>query len=271
MKWIRFRQAGEIGWGTLRDGVVSICSGSPFESGHHLTAERLPFDGLELLPPVKPGKIVCVGRNYTEHARELGNAPPREPLLFLKPPSAVLAPGAAIRLPHLSRQVEHEGELALVIGSRCRFFRADQDPRPFLFGLTCLNDVTARDLQKTDGQWTRAKGFDTFCPFGPVIEDFHDGWSGPDSSPANWHADRPWRGLQLETCVNGQLRQRGNTADWIFPLERLLEAITEVMTLEPGDLIATGTPAGVGPLQAGDRVTVSISGIGCLENSVLSA
>ncbi len=269
MKWLRFCQAGEVYWGVLRDNVAQICSGSPFEDGHHVTAERLPLDGLNLLPPSEPSKIVCVGRNYAEHAKELGNQPPQEPLLFLKPPSAVLPPGDAIRLPSLSRQVEHEGELAVVIGRRCRDFRAGDDPRPFLFGFTCLNDVTARDLQKTDGQWTRAKGFDTFCPFGPVIEDFSSGWPGPGPAPAGWDSSRPWRGLKLETRVNDQLRQAGDTADWLFSLDRLLAAISAVMTLEPGDLIATGTPAGVGRLQAGDRVSVEIAGIGRLENPVV--
>ncbi len=269
MKWLRFCQSGEVGWGVAQpDGVVKICSGSPFEAGHHVTAERLPLEGLDLLPPSKPGKIVGVGRNYAEHAKELGNPPPQEPLLFLKPPSAVLAPLGAIQLPPLSQQVEHEGELAAVIGRRCRGFRAGEDPRPYLFGFTCLNDVTARDLQRSDGQWTRAKGFDTFCPFGPYIEDFSRGWPGPEPAPPEWDAARPWHGLRLETRVNDQLRQQGNTADWLFPLDRLLAAISAVMTLEPGDLIATGTPAGVGKLAAGDRVTVTIAGIGQLENRV---
>lgn len=256
MRWVRFLQDGQPAWGHLEGDVVRIHSGSPFQACRHETIERLPLDALDLLPPCTATKIVCVGRNYAEHARELGNAPPPEPLLFLKPPSALLAAGGAILLPPLSRQVEHEGELAVVMGKRCRALREDESPLPYIFGFTCLNDVTARDLQKKDSQWARAKGFDTFCPIGPWVE------TEPKPGP------RPWDGLTVECRVNGQLRQSGNTADFLFSLERILAAVTAVMTLEAGDVIATGTPAGVGPLAPGDRVQVTIEGIGTLENVV---
>ena len=269
MKFLRFPQAGEVVWGELSGSIVHLCSGAPFEAGHCRTQERLDIRDIELLAPVAPGKIVFVGRNYAEHARELGNEAPAEPLLFLKPPSSLLPPGGRIERPPLSQRVDYEGELAVVIGRRCRHFQRDQDPRAVIFGYTCLNDVTARDLQKTDGQWTRAKGFDTFCPLGPWIETFGEGWpadAGP--RPAEWDELHPWRGLTVETRVNGEIRQAGNTRDFIFPLARVLEAITAVMTLEAGDVIATGTPAGVGPLQSGDQVGVRIAGIGELINPV---
>ena len=202
-----------------------------------------------LLAPTQPSKIVCVGRNYREHAKELNHEIPTSPLIFLKPPSAVIAPGEQIRRPHtLSQRVDHEGELGVVIGRRCFGMREDEDVRPYILGYTCVNDVTARDLQNIDGQWTRAKGFDTFCPIGPVIADGLD----------------PWKGVRIETRLNGETRQSGTTADFIFPLDVILRYITSVMTLEPGDVIATGTPAGVGPMQPGDVVEVTVEGVGNL-------
>jgi 2-keto-4-pentenoate hydratase/2-oxohepta-3-ene-1,7-dioic acid hydratase in catechol pathway len=212
----------------------------------------VPMRELKLLAPVTPSKIVCVGRNYRDHAKELGNEVPAEPLLFFKPPSSLLAPGEAILLPKASERVDFEGELAVVIAKRARKLKRDDDLRPYIHGFTLANDVTARDLQKKDGQWTRAKGFDTFCPVGPIL---------------NTDADLT-APLTIETHVNGELRQRGSTADFIFPLPVLLEYITAVMTLEPGDLLLTGTPAGVGPLAAGDRVEVGIPGLGKLSNPV---
>ncbi|HEY3991042.1 MAG TPA: fumarylacetoacetate hydrolase family protein [Acidobacteriaceae bacterium] len=205
-----------------------------------------------LLAPVEPSKIVCVGRNYREHAAELGNEVPAEPLLFFKPPSSLLAPGAAIRLPEQSSRVDFEGELAVVVGRQARALKADTDLRPYIRGYTIVNDVTARDLQKKDGQWTRAKGFDTFCPCGPIV-----------SSEVN-----PAAGLTLETRLNGERKQYGTTRDFIFLIPHLLVYITAFMTLEPGDLIPTGTPAGVGPMAAGDTVEVEIEGLGVLKNSV---
>jgi 2-keto-4-pentenoate hydratase/2-oxohepta-3-ene-1,7-dioic acid hydratase in catechol pathway len=207
---------------------------------------------LQLLPPVTPSKILCVGRNYRDHAKELGNEVPAEPLLFFKPPSSLLAPGGVIRMPKVSERVDFEGELAVIIGKRAKKLRRDEDLRPYIHGYTLANDVTARDLQKKDGQWTRAKGFDTFCPVGPLVD------TELDLAP----------GLAIETRVNGELRQHGSTLDFIFSLPVLLEYITAAITLEPGDLLLTGTPAGVGPLTAGDVVEVSIPGLGKLANPV---
>lgn len=214
--------------------------------------EPTPLSAADLLPPVTPSKIVCVGRNYRDHARELGNDIPTEPLLFFKPPSSLLKPGGIVRLPVASARVDFEGELALVIGRRTTKLQPDADWRAVVRGYTVANDVTARDLQKTDGQWTRAKGFDTFCPVGPLVSDEPD----------------PQAGLTIETRVNGELRQHGSTLDFIFRIPELLVYISAAITLEAGDLILTGTPAGVGPLVAGDRVEVSIDGLGVLANPV---
>jgi len=205
----------------------------------------------KLLPPVAPSKIVCVGRNYREHAAELGNPMPEEPLLFLKPPSALIGDGDTILLPTASERIEHEGELAVVIGRRCSRIADDEDPLAFILGYTCVNDVTARDLQRKDVQFTRAKSFDTFCPVGPFVV------TGLD--PLDMH---------VETRVNGQVRQSGRTSSLAFPVPYLLRYISHVMTLEPGDLIATGTPAGVGPLRDGDIVEVEVEGVGTLRNPV---
>ncbi len=210
-----------------------------------------PLASLSLLPPVTPGKIVCVGRNYREHAAELGHDVPSEPLLFLKPPSSLLEPGGTIRMPPISRRVDFEGELGVVIGRRCRHLGAEVDVRSCVRGYTIVNDVTARDLQRSDGQWTRAKGFDTFCPAGPLVSDEID----PTHAP-----------VTLTTFVNGEQRQAGSTAEMIFGVPDLLRFISAVMTLEPGDLITTGTPAGVGALAPGDRIQISIGGLGTLVN-----
>lgn len=212
--------------------------------------EPMPLSGAKLLAPVTPSKIVCVGRNYRDHAKELGNEVPTEPLLFFKPPSSLLAPGEKVRMPKASERVDFEGELALVIGKRASKIKDDANWRSFVRGYTIANDVTARDLQKKDGQWTRAKGFDTFCPVGPVVSDEVD----------------PAAGVMVETRVNGEMRQSGSTKDFIFAIPQLLSYITAAITLEPGDLLLTGTPAGVGPLKAGDRVDVSITGLGVLSN-----
>jgi len=214
--------------------------------------DRIPLAQASLLPPVQPTKIVCVGRNYREHAAELGNEVPREPLLFFKPPSSLLPAGGTILRPKVSERTDYEGELGVVIARRCHHLAESDDVRPYILGYTCVNDFTGRDLQKKDGQWTRAKGFDTFCPVGPVVTDGLD----------------PWLGVQVETRVNGTVRQSGNTRDFIFPLDMVIRYISQIMTLEPGDLIATGTPEGVGPVVAGDTVEVSIEGIGQLRNPV---
>jgi len=210
--------------------------------------------GSGLLAPVIPrSKIVCVGRNYREHAAELGNEVPTEPLIFLKPPSSLLAPGAQVRRPRIAERVDHEGELGVVIAKKCYQLAADEDVRPYVLGYTCVNDVTARDLQKKDGQWTRAKGFDTFCPVGPLVTNEID----------------PWAGIAVETRVNGGVRQQGNTRDFIFPLDVIIRYISQVMTLLPGDLIPTGTPQGVGPVLAGETMEVMVEGIGTLSNPVV--
>ncbi len=215
----------------------------------------IPLQDADLLPPVEPSKIVCIGRNYREHAAELGNEPPPEPLLFLKAPSAVIPPGAAIVLPLQSSRVDFEGELAVVIGKRARNIGPGEDVRGYIRGYTIVNDVTARDLQKTDGQWSRAKGFDTFCPMGPIVSDEID----------------PWAGVSVETLLNGERKQHGSTRELIFPVDYLLRYISAAMTLLPGDVVPTGTPAGVGPMQAGDTVEVLIEGLGSLMNSVRAA
>jgi 2-keto-4-pentenoate hydratase/2-oxohepta-3-ene-1,7-dioic acid hydratase in catechol pathway len=205
---------------------------------------------------LRPSKIVCVGRNYRAHAAELGNEVPARPLLFLKPPSAVIGDGETIVLPPASQQVEHEGEIGVVIGSRLS--RGDEAAaRAAIAGVTCVNDVTARDLQNVDGQWTRAKGFDTFCPVGPRLLDVGAGFD--------------LASLEVRCRVNGAERQRGRAADMVFGIATLIAYISQVMTLEPGDLVATGTPAGVGPLVDGDVVEVEIGGVGVLRNPVRSA
>jgi len=203
-----------------------------------------------LLPPCVPTKIVCIGRNYAEHAKELGNEAPSEPIIFLKPPSALLAPFGTIIRPAISQRVDHEGELAIVIGKRAKDVKAAQW-RDYVRGFACANDVTARDIQKRDVQFTRGKGFDTFAPIGPCIE-----------------TELDVSALSVQTRVNGEIRQNGNTRDMVFPCDFLVEFITTVMTLEPGDVILTGTPSGVGPLASGDTVEVEIEGIGVLRNAV---
>jgi 2-keto-4-pentenoate hydratase/2-oxohepta-3-ene-1,7-dioic acid hydratase in catechol pathway len=212
--------------------------------------EVLALEDVQLLAPCQPTKIVCVGLNYVEHARELKMQIPEDPVLFIKPPSSVLAPEGMIVYPASSQQVDYEGELGVVIGKRMRNVPANEAEN-YILGYTCFNDVTARDLQRKDGQWTRAKSFDTFAPFGP------------------WIAKIDPTRADIETRVNGIVKQKSNTSDMIFGVPKLLEFISGVMTLEPGDVIATGTPTGVGPLQKGDTVEVEIKGIGTLKNSVI--
>lgn len=219
-----------------------------------VTFRATALDRLSLLAPVHPSKIVCVGRNYQDHAAELGNEVPKEPLLFLKPPSSLLATGGTVYMPALSHRVDFEGELALIIGRRCRKLRDEDEVGSYIRGYTLANDVTARDLQKSDSQWTRGKGFDTFCPVGPLVSDEIDPAFGPP--------------VILTTRLNGELRQTGSTADLLFSIPELLRFITACMTLEPGDLILTGTPAGVGPMQAEDVVEVEMAGLGKLRNTL---
>jgi 2-keto-4-pentenoate hydratase/2-oxohepta-3-ene-1,7-dioic acid hydratase in catechol pathway len=244
-------QYGEV---QVQNGAHVITRRIPPPSEEHACVFReaemdpIPLGEAHLLPPVNPSKIVCIGRNYREHAKELGNEVPADILIFLKPPSSLLAPEGKIVMPTLSQRVDYEGELAVIIGKKCHH-ATENEALSFVRGYTCANDVTARDLQKSDGQWTRGKGFDTFCPVGPFVSDEIQ----PDA-------------LDLETRVNGQVRQKGNTRDFIFPLPSIIRYISSVMTLLPGDLILTGTPSGVGPLKADDRVEVSISGLGTLTN-----
>lgn len=234
------------------DKVVEI-SGPPWTPWSR--GERsLPLAQARLVAPVEPSKIVCIGRNYAAHAAELGNEVPKEPLMFLKPPSSIVGPEEPIVLTKFSQRVEHEGELAIVIGRRCAHLGDTDDPFPFVAGYTCLNDVTARDLQLTDVQFTRAKGFDTFCPIGPHLE--------TELDPSN---------ALVETHVNGARRQSGSTSLMIYPPAFLIRWISRMMTLLPGDVIATGTPAGVGPLVDGDTVEVSVAGVGVLRNPVHAA
>jgi 2-keto-4-pentenoate hydratase/2-oxohepta-3-ene-1,7-dioic acid hydratase in catechol pathway len=260
MKYCRFQTEAGPQYGEVveREGALWIERVlAPFEEDpwtKPLTDAFAPvrLDEARLLAPVVPRKSVCIGRNYRDHAAELGNDVPKEPLLFLKPPSAVIGPGQAIRIPEQSQRVDFEGELAVVIGKAASRIGADEDVRAYIRGYTIVNDVTARDLQKTDGQWSRAKGFDTFCPMGPLVTDEVD----------------PETAIAVETRLNGALKQQGNTRDLIFPIATLLRHITAAMTLVPGDVIPTGTPAGVGPMRVGDRVEVAIAGIGTLANFV---
>jgi len=263
MKYCRFQFNGQAQYGLVEsvaghESIVRILLTPPEEADGDMEGlrsrriEAIPLEQAVLLPPVRPSKIVCIGRNYREHAAELGHEVPKEPLLFLKATSALLAPGGVVRRPKISQRVDYEGELGVVIGRTCHQPAADADIRPYILGYTCVNDVTARDLQNTDGQWSRAKGFDTFCPVGPLVTDEID----------------PWAGVAVETRVNGDVRQQGNTRDFIFALDVLIRHIAQAMTLFPGDLIPTGTPSGVGPLVTGDNVEVSVEGVGTLRNPV---
>jgi 2-keto-4-pentenoate hydratase/2-oxohepta-3-ene-1,7-dioic acid hydratase in catechol pathway len=250
MRIVRYQtmnQPAKYGW--MFEDQIGEIEGSIYGEYRRQEAS-IPVGDVTLLSPCQPSKIVCVGRNYADHAKELGNDVPKLPLIFLKPTSSIINPGEAIILPLQSQQVEHEAELVIVIGKRGRNITVE-NARSHILGYTIGNDVTARDLQKSDGQWTRAKGFDTFCCFGPWIEtDF-------DVSDA------------LITCkVSGQPRQMGSTRDMIFSVSTIVAFISSVMTLEPGDILFTGTPAGVGPLKAGDEVVVEIEGLGRLSNPV---
>jgi 2-keto-4-pentenoate hydratase/2-oxohepta-3-ene-1,7-dioic acid hydratase in catechol pathway len=238
------------------DSVVVALSGDPLYVGIEVTQEQHRLADVRLLAPVLPrSKVVGIGRNYAEHAAEMGNDVPAEPLMFIKPNTSVIGPGDPIAYPSLTEELHFEGEVAVVIGRICRDVPAAQ-ATDVIFGYTIANDVTARDLQRSDGQFTRAKGFDTFCPLGPWIE--------TDLDPQDF-AD----GRAIQTHLNGDLKQDGNTRDLIFDIPTLVEKVSAVMTLLPGDLILTGTPAGVGPMQVGDEVEVSVAGLGALTNSVV--
>jgi 2-keto-4-pentenoate hydratase/2-oxohepta-3-ene-1,7-dioic acid hydratase in catechol pathway len=249
MRTCRYRHGIHERWGVVEGEAVRPLSAEPWAGG--LPEGRpVPLAEVVLLAPVRPGKVVCVGRNYLAHARELGNEVPREPLLFLKPSTAVVGPQEAIVCPPQSKDVQHEAELGVVLG-RALTRASAAEAKAAVFGWTCLNDVTARDIQREEKQFTRAKGFDTFCPVGPVVETNLD--------PVD---------LTVVCRVNGVERQRGHTRDMAFDPYALLSFISHVMTLLPGDLVATGTPEGVGRLQRGDWVEVEIPGIGILRNPV---
>jgi len=263
MKYCRFQRDGQAGYGLVesvagQEAITRFFLQAPQTSEGDVEGlpsrrmDQIPLAQASLLPPVEPSKIICIGRNYRAHVAELGHEVPTEPLVFFKPPSSLLAPGGTILRPKISDRTDYEGELGVVIAKPCHKLADSEDVRPYILGYTCVNDFTARDLQNKDSQWTRAKGFDTFCPVGPLVADGLD----------------PWAGVQVETRVNGQLRQSGNTRDFIFALDVILRYVSRIMTLNPGDLILTGTPPGVGPASAGDVVEVSIEGIGVLRNPV---
>jgi 2-keto-4-pentenoate hydratase/2-oxohepta-3-ene-1,7-dioic acid hydratase in catechol pathway len=254
MKLCRFQHKDFFAphYGILEDDFVRpMLDADAMGSRPRVRIDKLPLAEVQILAPVAPSKIVCVGRNYREHAAELGNKMPSEPLLFLKAPSSIIASGEKIQLPPESEQVEHEGELGVVIGrTACRIPESD-DPLSYVLGYTCVNDVTARDLQRRDVQFTRAKSFDTFCPVGPILS--------TDINPQD---------ITVTTRLNGEVRQQASTSAMAFPISTLLRYISHAMTLLPGDLIATGTPAGVSAMKAGDTVEVEIEGIGVLRNEV---
>ncbi len=251
---VRATHEDQAVWGVIDGDEVRQLVGSPFE-GDVTAGETIgPLAETRLLAPTVPTKVICVGRNYAAHAAELSNEVPEQPLLFLKPPSSVIGPRAAVVLPPLSDKVEHKSELALVIGKKCRNL-SEEEAWDVVLGVTCANDVTARDLQRSDKQWTRGKGFDTFCPIGPWIV---TGLSRDDVAD-----------LRVSCRVNGVERQSGRTSAMVFPPAFLLSFITAVMTLEPGDLVLTGTPAGVGPLVPGNVVDVEVENIGVLSNPVI--
>ena len=252
MKIVRIRLAGEeIAYGAVEPEGIRVHQGTPFVAWEP-TETLVPFGEARLLAPVFPTKVIGVGRNYADHAAERGVEVPAEPVIFLKPATSVVGPGAAVVIPPDSEEVHHEAELAVVVGRVARRVAAE-DAAAYILGYTAANDVTARDLQRRDGQWGRAKGFDTFCPLGPAIE--------TELDPT---------GLSISCRVNDEIRQQGNTADMVFGVAELLAFISRVMTLLPGDVILTGTPAGIGPVRPGDRMEVEIERIGVLGNPVVA-
>lgn len=255
MKLCHFEYKNEKYWGAVKnDSVFPLNDLDVFNKSGQTVKLRnsINIEDVKFLPPVAPSKIICVGRNYAEHAAELGNEVPKEPLLFLKAPSAIITQGEAIVIPAQSNQVEHEGELAVIISRSCKNLSENDDPSSYIFGYTCLNDVTARDLQRQDVQFTRAKSFDTFCPIGAFIEtelDISD--------------------IRVTAKVNSVIKQDGRTSQMVFPIPFLIRYISRQMTLNAGDVIATGTPSGVSKLNAGDIVEIEVEGIGVLVNTVI--
>ncbi len=250
-QFVRFKMGDRVSYGQITPEGVYRIEGSPFEDPKPLDLVG-PVGDLDLLTPVEPTKIVCIGLNYREHAAETGATVPEEPVMFIKPLTTLLDPGGEIVLPPQSSRVDYEGELGIVIGRE--IFRPDEvDARRAIFGYVCANDVTARDLQRKDGQWTRGKGFDTFCPVGPYL-----------------NADVDLGDRRIETRLNGETKQSSTLGDMVFDADYLVHFVASVMTLYPGDIIMTGTPSGIGPMSAGDTVQVEIEGFGVLENPVTS-
>jgi 2-keto-4-pentenoate hydratase/2-oxohepta-3-ene-1,7-dioic acid hydratase in catechol pathway len=246
----RFLAGGKPQTGLIEGRTLKAIKGPIYGSGPVITGRRYDLKKVKLLPPCTPTKVIAIGLNYRGHAKELGMPEPKEPLIFMKPPSSVTAPGSDIIYPKRVKRLDYEAELGIVIGKRCRHVRI-KDAGGCIFGYTCVNDVTARDLQRRDSQWTRAKSFDTFCPVGPVIN------TGFDP-----------RAKEIRLLLNGEEKQYSNTANMIFDPHRLVSFISGICTLMPGDIIATGTPAGIGPMRPGDTVEVRIEGIGSLKNRV---
>ncbi|MFC1475652.1 fumarylacetoacetate hydrolase family protein [Candidatus Zixiibacteriota bacterium] len=252
-RYVRVAIDDQPTWGILQNEIITTLDNPPYAGGN-LDGGSLPLKETRLLAPVRPSKIICVGLNYALHVKESQSADkiPEQPVLFMKPPTAVIGPGDNIVYPPSSSRVDYEAELAVVIGRTARHV-AENDAESFIFGYTCLNDVTARDLQKKDGQWTRGKGFDTFCPVGPWIE-----------------TELDYRNTTVESFLNGENKQSGNTSDLLFPVPFLVSYISEIMTLLPGDIISTGTPEGISPMQPGDTIEIRVSGVGSLTNQVVA-
>ena len=249
MKLIRIKVGEQIHYGSLLDGKVELMKGDLSESLDPLGIIK-EIEQIELLAPVVPSKVICVGLNYKDHAREMGMELPKEPIIFLKPPTTVLDPGKPIELPALSKQVDYEAELAIVIKKQGKYIPRSE-AKDFILGYTCANDVTARDIQKIDGQWTRAKAFDTFLPLGPFIE-----------------TKLEVENLTIKAILNGEIKQSSNTNEMIFSVDYMISYISQVMTLYPGDVILTGTPPGIGPMKSGDEIVIEIEGLGLLRNPV---
>jgi 2-keto-4-pentenoate hydratase/2-oxohepta-3-ene-1,7-dioic acid hydratase in catechol pathway len=251
MKIYRYKYKNKTTFGVLKEEMLFPVVGSIYRK-FEILKKGVSIGDVFLLPPVKPSKIVAIGRNYKDHAAEMGKPLPVEPLIFLKPPSALVGPNEIIIYPAMSKRVDYEGELAIVIGKKAHLLTENENVQAYILGYSCFNDVTARDLQRKDVQFTRGKSFDTFAAFGPCIS--------TDIDPS---------ALKLKTFLNGKLKQSGNTKNLIFPIPHLVKFISQVMTLYPGDIIATGTPSGIGSMAPGDRVDVQIEGIGVLSNKVM--
>ncbi|MCK8816157.1 fumarylacetoacetate hydrolase family protein [Natroniella sulfidigena] len=250
MKYVRFKKDDQISYGIIEQEQVTTIQGNIY-GNYSLTDKTYQLSEIELLVPCEPSKIVCVGLNYLDHAQELGMEIPKEPVIFLKPTSALIGPGDKIEYPQMGQQVDYEAELAIVIKQETKGISA-AEAKDHILGYTCFNDVTARDLQTKDGQWTRAKSFDTFAPVGPAIV-----------------SDIEANNLEIKLLKNGEVKQNSNTEQMIFTVEEIVSFISQVMTLEAGDLIATGTPPGVGPVEVGDQIVVEIERVGSLKNVVV--